>query len=34
MGQGNFEDDKEDKQKRLGPNAIEPKRIEFKTFAK
>ncbi|MFP7570040.1 energy-dependent translational throttle protein EttA [Marivita sp. S2033] len=32
--EGNFEDYEEDKKRRLGPDAIEPKRVKFKKFAR
>ncbi len=32
--EGNFEDYEEDKKKRLGPDAVEPKRIKHKKFAR
>ncbi|MEM1129957.1 MAG: energy-dependent translational throttle protein EttA, partial [Pseudomonadota bacterium] len=31
--EGNFEDYEEDKKRRLGPDAVEPKRIKYKKFA-
>ncbi|MCY4315857.1 MAG: energy-dependent translational throttle protein EttA [Roseovarius sp.] len=31
---GNFEDYEEDKKRRLGPNAVEPKRIKYKKFSR
>jgi ABC-type multidrug transport system ATPase subunit len=31
--EGNFEDYEEDKKRRLGPDALEPKRIKYKKFA-
>jgi hypothetical protein len=30
--EGNFEDYEEDKKRRLGPDAVEPKRIKYKKF--
>jgi ATP-binding cassette ChvD family protein len=32
--EGNFEDYEEDKKRRLGPDAVEPKRVKFKKFAR
>ena len=32
--EGNFEDYEEDKKRRLGPDAIEPKRVKFKKFSR
>ena len=32
--EGNFEDYEEDKKRRLGPDAVEPKRIKYKKFAR
>ena len=32
--EGNFEDYEEDKKRRLGPDAVEPKRIHYKKFAR
>jgi ATP-binding cassette ChvD family protein len=32
--QGNFEDYEEDKKRRLGPDAVEPKRVKFKKFVR
>ena len=32
--EGNFDDYEEDKKRRLGPDAVEPKRIRFKKFAR
>ncbi|MEM9708166.1 MAG: energy-dependent translational throttle protein EttA [Pseudomonadota bacterium] len=32
--EGNFEDYEEDKKKRLGPDAVEPKRIKYKKFVR
>ncbi|EYD72634.1 energy-dependent translational throttle protein EttA [Limimaricola hongkongensis] len=32
--QGNFEDYEEDKKRRLGPDAVEPKRVKFKKFTR
>ncbi len=32
--EGNFEDYEEDKKRRLGPDAVEPKRIRYKKFAR
>ncbi|MFV0243470.1 MAG: energy-dependent translational throttle protein EttA [Qingshengfaniella sp.] len=32
--QGNFEDYEEDKKRRLGPDAVEPKRIKYKKFTR
>jgi ATP-binding cassette ChvD family protein len=32
--EGNFEDYEEDKKRRLGPDALEPKRIKYKKFAR
>ena len=32
--QGNFEDYEEDKKRRLGPDAVEPKRIKYKKFSR
>ena len=32
--EGNFEDYEEDKKRRLGPGAVEPKRIKYKKFAR
>jgi ATP-binding cassette ChvD family protein len=32
--QGNFQDYEEDKKRRLGPDAVEPKRIKYKKFAR
>ena len=32
--EGNFEDYEEDKKRRLGPEAVEPKRIKYKKFAR
>lgn len=32
--EGNFENYEEDKKKRLGPDAVEPKRIKHKKFAR
>ncbi|MGI9482127.1 MAG: energy-dependent translational throttle protein EttA [Hyphomicrobiales bacterium] len=32
--EGNFEDYEEDKKRRLGPDAVEPKRINYKKFAR
>lgn len=32
--EGNFEDYEEDKKRRLGPDAVEPKRVKFKKFTR
>ena len=32
--EGNFEDYEEDKKRRLGPDALEPKRLKYKKFAR
>jgi len=32
--EGNFEDYEEDKKRRLGPDAVEPKRVKFKKFSR
>lgn len=32
--EGNFEDYEEDNKRRLGPDAVEPKRIKYKKFAR
>ena len=32
--EGNFEDYEEDKKRRLGPDALEPKRIKHKKFSR
>jgi ATPase subunit of ABC transporter with duplicated ATPase domains len=32
--EGNFEDYEEDKKRRLGPDALEPKRVKYKKFAR
>jgi hypothetical protein len=32
--EGNFESYEEDKVRRLGPDAVEPKRIKYKKFAR
>jgi ATPase subunit of ABC transporter with duplicated ATPase domains len=34
MFEGNFQDFEEDKKRRLGPEALQPKRIRFKKLAK